>query len=196
VLVDPGPSVVRAWSDWGAEHGLDPDLVMGQIHGRPSVDSIRALAPEADAEAESRALDERQADDTDGVRAVPGAHELLAALPAGSWAVVTSSRPRLATARIAATGLPLPGRLVTPEDVGAGKPDPEGYLAAARALGRQPGECIVVEDAPRGVEAGRAAAMRVLALRTTHGDEELGAATIVVDDLRDVRVDGDALLVG
>jgi beta-phosphoglucomutase-like phosphatase (HAD superfamily) len=54
----------------------------------------------------------------------------------------------------------------------------------------------VVEDAPRGVQAGRAAGMRVLALRTTHGDEDLRGATVVVVDLHDVRVDGDALLVG
>ena len=64
-----------------------------------------------------------------------------------------------------------------------GKPDPAAYLAAARRLGAGPGACMVIEDAPAGVAAGKAAGMTVLALTTTHGAEELSAADHLAADL-------------
>ena len=93
--------------------------------------------------------------------------------------MVTSGTHALVTSRLAAAGLPLPSVLVTAEDVAAGKPDPEGYLEAARRLGRPPADCLVIEDAPAGVEAALAAGMRVVALPTTHPAGELAAATLV-----------------
>jgi sugar-phosphatase len=127
----------------------------------------------------------QQAADTGDVRPTPGAHAALAALPDDRWAIVTSGDRRLAKARIAAAGLPVPRVLVTSDDVRAGKPDPECYLLAAADLGAEPGRCLVVEDAPAGVAAGRAAGMAVLGLLTTYEDL---AATYVVADLSGVRV--------
>jgi sugar-phosphatase len=173
VLVDSHASIMRAWRWWGALHGVESAAIEGVQHGRPSGEVIAALVPDVDADAESRAIDLRQADDTDGVFALPGARELLAG--ADPVAVVTSCTVPLATARLRAAGLPVPEVLVTPERLLRGKPDPEGYRLAASALGAQPADCVVFEDAPAGIEAGRAAGMHVVGITTTHAAEELDA---------------------
>ena len=80
-----------------------------------------------------------------------------------------------ALARLGAAGLPVPEVLVTPERLSRGKPDPEGYLLAARELGAAPSECVVLEDAPAGIEAGRAAGMHVVGITTTHDPAQLDA---------------------
>ena len=135
-------------------------------------------------------LQDVEARDVAGVKPMPGAAEALAALPASRWAIVTSGDHRLATARIAAARLPLPTVLVTLDDVRVGKPDPECYLAAAARLGFDPARCLVVEDAPAGVTAGRAAGMAVLGVLTTNPHLD---ATATVPDLSTVDIQaGDA----
>jgi sugar-phosphatase len=173
VLVDSHASIMRAWRWWGALHGVQSAAIEGVQQGRPSGEVIASLAPGLDAEAESRAIDLRQADDTDGVIALPGARRLLAG--SDPVAVVTSCTVPLATARLRAAGLPVPEVLVTPERLSRGKPDPEGYLLAATALGAAAADCVVFEDAPAGIEAGRAAGMHVVGITTTHAPEELDA---------------------
>jgi sugar-phosphatase len=174
VLVDSHASIMRAWHWWGALHGVETEAIENVQHGRPSGEVIAALTPHLDAAAESRAIDLRQAGDTDGVVALPGARELFAG--SEPVAVVTSCTVPLATARLRAAGLPIPDVLVTPERLARGKPDPEGYLLAARELGADPRDCVVLEDAPAGIDAGRAAGMHVVAITTTHALAELGAA--------------------
>jgi mannitol-1-/sugar-/sorbitol-6-phosphatase len=173
VLVDSQASIMRAWRWWGAAHGVESEAIEGVQHGRPSGEIIALLAPGLDARAESRAIDMRQADDVDGVIALPGSHELFAG--SDPVAIVTSCTVPLATARLRAAGLAVPAVLVTPERLSRGKPDPEGYLLAARELGAAPSECVVLEDAPAGVEAGRAAGMHVVGITTTHDPAELDA---------------------
>jgi mannitol-1-/sugar-/sorbitol-6-phosphatase len=173
VLVDSHASIMRAWRWWGALHGVQAQAIEGVQQGRPSGEVIAALAPDVDADAESRAIDLRQADDTDGVVALPGARELFGGHE--PVAVVTSCTVPLATARLRAAGLAVPEVLVTPERLSRGKPDPEGYLLGARSLGADPADCIVLEDAPAGVDAGRAAGMHVVGITTTHAPDELDA---------------------
>jgi sugar-phosphatase len=171
VLVDSQAAIMRAWRWWGARHGVQAEAVEAVQHGRPSGEVVAALAPALDAASESRAIDLRQASDTEGVVALPGAHELFAA--GGPLAVVTSCTIPLARARLHAAGLPTPAVLVTPERLQRGKPAPEGYLLAARELGAEPADCVVLEDAPAGVQAGRAAGMHVVAITTTHRVDDL-----------------------
>jgi sugar-phosphatase len=173
VLVDSHASIMRAWRWWGDAHGVASEAIESVQQGRPSGDVIAALAPDVDAVAESRAIDLRQADDVEGVIALPGAHELFAGSDA--VAIVTSCTVPLATARLRAAGLPVPRVLVTPERLSLGKPDPEGYLLAARELGAAPADCVVFEDAPAGIQAGRAAGMHVVGITTTHDPAELDA---------------------
>jgi HAD superfamily hydrolase (TIGR01509 family) len=174
-LVDSDAVVERTWVDWAGEHGLDPDAVLEIAHGSPGALTIRRMLPDLDDRAvalmAARQLAKEYADLSDVV-AAPGAAELLATverldLP---WAVVTSADVRLARARLGAARLPDPPLLVTVEDVRAGKPDPEGYLLAARHLGVDPARCLVVEDAAPGVAAGRAAGAVVAGLRGIPAD--------------------------
>ncbi len=179
VLVDSAASVERAWRRWATERGLDEDAVVAVAHGRRTEDTLVDLGFSDDLAAEVERIESAEVADAASVSAYPEAAALLPTLPPDAWAVVTSGTHALVTSRLAASGLPLPPVLVTAEDVAAGKPDPEGYLEAARRLGRLPADCLVVEDAPAGVEAALAAGMRVVALPTTHPAEELGAATLV-----------------
>jgi mannitol-1-/sugar-/sorbitol-6-phosphatase len=173
VLVDSHASIMRAWRWWGDAHGVAAQAIESVQQGRPSGEVIAALAPGLDAGAESRAIDLRQAGDTDGVIALPGARELFAG--SDPVAIVTSCTVPLATARLRAAGLAMPAVLVTPDRLSRGKPDPEGYLLAARELGAAPADCVVLEDAPAGIQAGRAAGMHVVGITTTHDPAELEA---------------------
>ena len=157
VLVDSDASVDNSWRRWAEAVGLDPDALGDIVHGRRSEDTIAELLP-ADRRLEALTLIERiEVDDAARVTAIPGAAALLAMLPAGRWAVVTSGTDALATARLRAAGLPVPEVLITADDVASGKPDPEGYRTAARRLGYEPSSTVVLEDAPSGVLAARAA---------------------------------------
>src|SRR5216684_2868299 len=184
VLVDSTPAVARVWAGWAQEHGFNPDEVVKKAHGRPSITTIRELLPHADHSVEDREVERREIADVEGVIPLPGAMELLKVLPLERWAIVTSCTRALANVRIAAAGLPWPRHLVTSTDVNHGKPDPEPYLKGAQMLGVPAKECIVIEGAPAGIRAGKAAGARVLALRTTASDAELqqAGADWIADD--------------
>jgi sugar-phosphatase len=188
VLVDSTPAVARCWSRWAVQFGFNADEVVRQAHGRPSIVTLRELMPDGDYDEENRKMEQWEIEDTDGVVPLPGVMDLLRALPADQWAIVTSCTRPLAEVRIRVAGLPWPKKLVTSGDVKRFKPDPDPYLRGAELLGLTPGECVVVEDAPAGIRAGRAAGSRVLALRTTEVDEFLkdAGATWIVDDLSKV----------
>ena len=188
VLVDSTANVERHWRDWATSNGLDAGRILSVVHGRRAIDSIREQAPHLDAEEELAVLVEAEMRDTSGILVFAGAAALLSSIPRGRWAIVTSGTHGVASARLRAVGLPIPEVLVTADRVSRGKPDPEGYLAAAEALGFTAAGCIVVEDAPAGVEAARRAGMRCIAVTTTHRETELAEATAVVRQLRHIRV--------
>jgi mannitol-1-/sugar-/sorbitol-6-phosphatase len=192
VLVDSGAAVERAWEEWAARHKLQLDQVLAEAHGRRTTDTICAVAPWLDVGKESRALEEAETADTNGVVALPGAASLLEALPVGSWAVATSGTRGLATSRLKHTGLPVPEVLVTAADVEHGKPDPQPYVAAAQGLGVEPSRCLVIEDSPAGIAAGTAAGAIVLALATTFAASELQGARYVAPSLTAVRLHSSA----
>ena len=188
VLVDSTPVITRIWEKWAVEHGFEPEQTAREAHGRPSLESIRELLPDADHEALNRDLEQREIDDTDGVVPLPGIVELLASLPPDRWAIVTSCTQPLAEARIRAAGLQVPPNIVTSSDITNGKPHPEPYILGARLLGLSAAECIAFEDAPAGICSGKAAGSKVIALRTTTNDDELlsAGADWIVDDFKAV----------
>jgi len=100
---------------------------------------------------------------------------------------VTSCSELLAKTRLHAAGLPIPRVLVSSDGLEHGKPDPACFLIAARCLGAEPTRCVVLEDAPAGIRAGRAAGATVIALRTTHSDQDLREAHAIADDLASLR---------
>ncbi len=189
VLADSIAAVERAWRAWAARVGADGDAVLRVVHGRRAVDTLRTVAPTLDVVGERVWLEEQETIDTADVVAIPGAAELLARLPADRWAGVTSGTRPVARARLRAAGLPAPRLLITAEDITRGKPDPEGYLAAAARLGVAPAACVVVEDAPAGAAAARAGGMRLVALTTTHPADDFPHADVVVPTLAALALD-------
>jgi len=188
VLISSLGSVERSWTQWAEMRGIEPASALKIVHGRRSIETVARLRPDLDAEAENRIIEKLEIDDTEGVRALPGVLDLLAALPAGCWTVVTSATGALARVRLAAAGIPVSGPIVTADDVAKGKPDPAPYLAGAALLGLPPGDCVVIEDAASGVKAGRAAGCTVVATTFSHSIESLEAANYMVPDLTGVRV--------
>ena len=191
VLLDSTVAVARVWRQWAQERGFDPEHVSHIAQGRPSLTTIRELLPGADHDAENRIVEKREMEDLVGVVACEGAGELLASLPAERWALVTSSTRPLAQVRLRAGGLPIPERMITGNDIEHGKPHPEPFLKGAALLGIAPDDCLVVEDTPAGIRAGKAAGCRVLAFRTTMSDTVLQSAEPdwIVDSCARVRVE-------
>lgn len=191
VLVDSTGSVDRQWRAWAREQGIDEQKVIDVAHGVRTIEVIRRVAPHMDAETEVLRLEQREADDHDGVSLMPGAVELVGSIPEGQWGVVTSGTRLLASARLQWAGLPLPRVLVTAEDVTHGKPDPEPYLRGAQLLGAKPEDCLVIEDAPAGIQSAQAGGMKVVGLTSTYGAPQLQAADAVVQKLAQVQVRKD-----
>jgi len=192
VLADSTPAVSRVSSIWAKKYGLDPEETIRKAHGRPSITTIRELLLNGDHETENAIVERMEIEDIDGVIPLPGAVELLNALPANRWTIVTSCTRPLALVRLHAAGLPIPVKLVTSNDITNGKPHPEPYLAGANLLGLAAADCLVFEDAPAGIRAGKAAGARVIALQTTERDELLhqAGADWIVKDCDSVRVRG------
>ncbi len=190
VLTDSTKAVERVWMKWAIVHGFNPYEVAAKAHGRPSISTVRDYLPKADHAAENRIVERAEIEDLEGVVQVAGAGELLAKLPANRYAVVTSSTRALAEVRLRAVGLKIPEFFVTSSDIVNGKPHPEPYLKAAKELGFSVSDCIVVEDVPPGIEAGKAAGCKVIALRTTTNESELrrAGADWVLNDCRQIDV--------
>ena len=191
VLIDSTGCVTRHWTEWAGRHGLDIAAVMRIAHGLRPVDIMRLVAPHLDIEQEVERFTAAEVADTEGIVVIDGAAELLAALPEDAWAVVTSGSAQLATSRLRHAGLPVPATLVTADDVQRGKPAPDPYLLGAARLGVPVDRCVAVEDAPAGIQAARAAGMRVIGVAATHSPEELCRSTVVVERLSALCVTAD-----
>jgi len=191
VLVDSRAVVERVCRQWAQRHGLDPEKVLRIAHGRRSRDTVQAVAPHLDVMREVAWLDSAELADVDGLHEVPGVRRFLASLHAGSWAVVTSCGRDLAQLRLSSVGLPIPPVVVTSDDVSQGKPSPDGYQLGAKRLGHDAATCLVFEDAPPGIAAGRAAGARVIALRTTHPDADFSGAEAIIPDFTRLAVRSD-----
>jgi len=187
VLVDSTRAVERVWRKWAAQHKLKPKLVLEHAHGRRTIETVRIVAPQLDADEETLKVEHMEIADKDGIVAIPGAAKLLRSLPHDRFLIVTSATRALASARLGYAGLPVPERLVTADDVVEGKPSPEPYLKGAAALGIAPADCLVFEDTPAGIESARAGGMRVIALTSTYSADELKAADAVLDSLMHIQ---------
>lgn len=185
-LIDSTGATERAWNSWKFDRGLPTDVP--HPHGIPAREVVQRLAPQLDADAEAVELERREIADIDGVAALPGAADLLA--PEAPWglelAIVTSCTAPLAEVRLGVAGLMPPSIVVTAERTERKKPDPDPYLLAAELLGLEPADCLVLEDAPAGIRAGRAAGMQVVGVATSHGRADLTEAHLVVADVAEL----------
>ena len=195
VLLSSIGSVRRCWRRWAKMYGVPNAEEYEVPHGVRAIDIVKALRPDIDPQEGLRAIEEMEVQDVADLQVLPGVKTLLAGLPLERWAIVTSSTRRLLLARLKAAGLPVPERIISADDVERGKPDPEPYRRGAELLRFRPEECLVVEDAPSGVGAGKAAGSRVLGVLGTHSAEDLNEADWIVGSLEGlvVKVDPDGL---
>jgi len=186
VLVSSIGSVVRCWRIWAKKYDVPNAETYEVPHGMRAIDIIRSLRPDIDPLQGLREIEDLEIADTSDLRVLPGAKELLESLPPERWAIVTSATRRLMLGRLEVAGLPAPERIISADDVERGKPDPEPYRRGADLLGCRPEDCVVVEDAPSGVGAGKAAGSQVLGVVGTHTLAQLHQADWVVQSLEGV----------
>jgi sugar-phosphatase len=193
VLVSSLGSVERSWKKWGDMRGVDGGLAIKTAHGQRAIDTIRMLRPDLNDREELDVIEQIEIDDKDDIQILAGVERLLKLLPQKYWTIVTSATERLARARLAYAGIPVPERIITADMVENGKPHPEPYLRGAELLGLKPEDCLVIEDSASGAKAGDAAGCKVLATLFSHSVESLAAADWIVSSLDDIEfrvVDG------
>lgn len=182
VLADSRRVVEGVWKKWGALRGLDPAPFLAIAHGRRTSEILRTVAPHLDIAAETELLDRMEEFETEGLVPIPGAREFVGSLPPNRWGVVTSGHRACAEFRLKCVGIRVPRVFITGDMVQRGKPDPEGYLRAAKELEVSPSDCVVFEDAPPGVAAAHAAGMRVVGVLTTHPPHALSHTLFQIND--------------
>jgi mannitol-1-/sugar-/sorbitol-6-phosphatase len=186
VLINSTDADERCWLRWARFHGMEGAFSIQSTHGRRAVDTLRALRPDLDPMIELRRLEDFDAEDQSGAVVLPGAKPLIASLPENVWTIVTSAPESLMRNRLMSAGISMPQNFVSADDVTHGKPHPEPYEMGARVLGFKPSECLVIEDAPAGIKAGKAAGCRVLAVLSSHSAVELTDADWIVPSLEHV----------
>lgn len=192
-LIDSTPAVNRSWATWAREWGVAKD---DTAHGRPAQDIIAELVPADRADEAIKRILQLETEDTDGITVLPGAAALMDSLAETQRAIVTSCARPLAAARLAASGLTVPAVVVTIDDTTFGKPHPHPFLLGAQRLGIDPSRCLVIEDAPAGLAAGRAAGCTTIGVAGTYTAPELDA-DVVVDGLDQLSIESvaDGLIV-
>jgi len=187
VLVSSLGSVERSWKTWAEARGIDPVIAIRTAHGRRAIETVRLLRPDLNDVEELKWIEDMEVEDNQGLEILQGVKAILEALPEKYWTVVTSATDRLARARMADGGIPVPAEIITADVVTRGKPDPEPYRRGAELLGLAPRDCLVIEDSASGAKAGHAAGCKVLATLFSHSLESLIAADWIVTSLEDVR---------
>lgn len=193
-LVDSTAVVDGVWAEFAERFGLDLGTVLAHAHGRLTVDTVQHFCPpESDPAAVTAELDGKELTRLDGVVEIPGAAALMIALADAPVAVITSASRELATRRMRAAGVAVPPVMVSADDVEVGKPDPQGYLRGAEALGIDIRDCVIFEDAEAGLRAAVASGAQVVVVgthssATTDGMPRVPDLTSVSAQLQDGRI--------
>jgi len=188
VLISSIGAAVRSWKRWAKLYDLPNAETFEVPHGMRAIDLVRMLRPDIDPQEGLRVIEDMEVEDVADLKVLPGVKALLESLRLERWAIVTSATRRLLLARLRAAGLPVPERIISGDMVERGKPDPEPYRRGAELLGFWPEECVVVEDAPSGVGAGKAAGCLVLGVLGTHSAADLRGADWIVGSLEGLSV--------
>lgn len=180
VLIDSSVAVREAYGAWARENGFAEEEVLEIVHGRRTIEVVTRFGFEDDPDAEADRLERRIAERATREHAIEASCDLYRALDPERLAVATSARKATTLSNLEVLGLEHPAVLVNGQDVADGKPAPDPYLLAAKRMGVEPVECVVIEDAPAGIEAGKSAGAHVVALTTTHRPDQLRTADQVV----------------
>ncbi|KAH7914425.1 HAD-like domain-containing protein [Hygrophoropsis aurantiaca] len=204
-LVDSTAGVVGAWDTFARSYpGLDVKTILSSSHGVRTVDNLKkycgitddALLEEEAQRFEQAIVDSSKDNGRPGITMLPGVRPIIDELTPGKdmpnacWAICTSATRVYASAALEVASIPVPQAFVTAEDVKLGKPYPDPYLLGAKKCGVSPDRCLVVEDAPAGVQSGHAAGCKVLGLITTHtrGQMEPCTPDYLVKNLSSVQM--------
>ena len=191
VIVSSIGSVNRCWRKWAAHYGVPVAEDFQIEHGTRAVDVMQKLVPGINVTEGLKLIEDMELEDVADLEVLPGVRALLTSLPPERWAIVSSATWRLLVGRLKAANLPQPEKIVSGDRVVNGKPHPEPYIKGAELIHAAPKDCIVIEDAPSGVRAGKAAGCRVLGVLGTHSADELRAAGVewVVETLEHVKAE-------
>ncbi|MGV1005574.1 MAG: HAD-IA family hydrolase [Candidatus Nanopelagicales bacterium] len=187
-LVDSTAVVESQWEQFATKYQLELAPIIEFSHGRQTIDTVARFLPAGlDVAAVTAEFEAAELDELAGIIEIPGAAELLTALPEGKVAMVTSAPRELAVRRTRISGIPVPAVVIGAEDVHIGKPDPEGYLAAAAELGVPASQCVAFEDAAAGLRSATASGAPTVVVGEHESAVSAGLARVV--DLREVSVE-------
>jgi sugar-phosphatase len=189
-LLDSTAAIEAGWRGFAVRWGLDPEEVIGTIHGRRATDVIGLYAsrlPISHRQAVAYHRENNGIGPSDIV-ALPGALDLLESTPSDRLVVVSSGTRSEIVIRLDAAGLPSVPLIVGADDVNEGKPSPDPYLMGAKLLGLDPEQCLALEDAPAGIASANAAGCTSVGLLSTHTAVEMAGATMIATDLSAISV--------
>jgi mannitol-1-/sugar-/sorbitol-6-phosphatase len=191
VIVSSISSVNRCWRKWAAHYNVPVGPDWEIEHGTRAVDVMQKLVPGINVTEGLKLIEDMELEDVADLTVLPGVKALLESLPMDRWAIVSSATYRLLVGRLKVAGLPVPDKIISGDRVVNGKPHPEPYIKGAELIHAAPKDCIVIEDAPSGVRAGKAAGSRVLGVLGTHSAEDLREAGVdwVVETLEHVKAE-------
>ncbi len=191
VLIDSNAVYEAQWIEWAGQRNVSREHILDVHHGRPVIETIRIVAPHLDAVAEAEFYRDSllAGNFLEHVHSFPGVGSLLAGLPQDRWAIATSAPHESALRMLHHAALPIPKVFVSGDDIDRGKPAPDPYLQAARELQRKIEHCVVIEDAPAGVQSGQSAGAYVIAVQTTNTEESLKKADLIVNAMSDLWIE-------
>jgi beta-phosphoglucomutase family hydrolase len=205
VLADTGPIHFESWVKLGNEIGIKfTKQFFDQTFGQQSPSITRKLVgPEV-----NQALIEKWASLKESyyremvknkLQPLPGAIDLIKDLKSEGFKLAVGSSGPPENVELLLTSLKIKNYfdvIITAADVQKGKPEPDVFLKVSNKLNLRPKNCIVIEDAPVGIQAAKRAGMNIVALTTTHDKEELQDAQIIVRNLASMNLKDIKKLLG
>lgn len=200
VVIDSEPLWLKGTAEFLARRGFayDKEKLMHMMAGGSIEEAVRTMQEAYGFEGDIRELARERREIVKelfehGIRFVPGFEELYRKVRGEFKTCVATSLDRellkVADVRLHLSRL-FGKRIYTIADVGfVSKPDPKIFLYAAGKMGSKPGDCLVIEDSPRGIEGARRAGMKCIAITTTYGREKLAGADMIVDSFRAIDMD-------
>ncbi|KAH9015786.1 phosphatase [Lactarius pseudohatsudake] len=185
-LIDSTPGVVAAWNLFAETYTeINVQEILKNTHGVRTIETVKMFCGVTDPEKlglevtrfEDAIITRSQEDGGEGITLLPGVRTLIDNLgDSKHWTICTSATRGYGSAALEVVGIAPPETIVFAEDVAQGKPQPDPYLLGAKRCGVHPKRCLVVEDAPAGVQSGRAAGCKTLAVTTSHTRDQMVAS--------------------
>ncbi|MCY4233762.1 MAG: HAD-IA family hydrolase [Bacteroidetes bacterium] len=191
VLLDSNHIYEAHWELWANQRGISYSHILEVHHGRPVTETIQIVAPHLNPveEAETYRDELLSSNHLKQVCPFDGVSSILYKLPIDRWAIATSAPRSSAIEMLKHSKLPMPKVFVSGDDIAIGKPAPYPYLRAAWGLNHQIDRCVVIEDAPAGIQSGRSAGAHVIAVQTTNSAHSLNEADTLINQITDLHIE-------